>query len=174
MSTIRKFGPLFNVLTVLRAVFRMVFGLSARFRRGVRAALAKWATVWGLVSRWLGVRAVGLPAKAGRGAGPPRGLPPPRFCGRAPRQSPAPSCRRFLHRVPTICHHLPPVWRPNSPPAPIIHQCPIRMSLQSPASPPDHAGSGRACPATHHQPGGWRAQGAHPNKSDVLKDSGYR
>ena len=74
-------------------------------------------------------------------------------------------------------YYLPPsatIWRPNSPPAPIVHQCPIRMSLQSPASPPDHAGSGRACPATHHQPGGWRAQGAHPNKSDVLKDSGYR
>ena len=49
MSTIRKFGPLFNVLKVLWAVFGMVFRLSARSRRGFRAGLAKWATVWALV-----------------------------------------------------------------------------------------------------------------------------
>src|ERR1035437_10226019 len=52
VSNIRKFGPLFNGLTVLRAVFRMVFGFSARSRRGFRAGLAKWATVWGLFSGW--------------------------------------------------------------------------------------------------------------------------
>ena len=51
MSNIRKFGPLFNVLTVLRAVFGMVFGFSARSRRGVRAGLAKWAAIWALVFR---------------------------------------------------------------------------------------------------------------------------
>ena len=47
--TIWKFGRLFDVLTILRTVFGMVFGLSARFRGGIRAGLAKWATVGALV-----------------------------------------------------------------------------------------------------------------------------
>src|ERR1035437_8922739 len=43
VSNIRKFDPLFNGLTVLVAVFRMVFAFSAWFRHGFRAGSAKWA-----------------------------------------------------------------------------------------------------------------------------------
>src|ERR1039458_957442 len=47
--TIWKFGRLFDVLTIFRTVFGMVFGLSARSRGGIRAGLAKWATVGALL-----------------------------------------------------------------------------------------------------------------------------
>ncbi len=57
VSNIRKFGPLFDVLTVFRTVFGMVFGLSTRFRGGIRAGLAKWAPVGALVFRVVIARA---------------------------------------------------------------------------------------------------------------------
>jgi hypothetical protein len=72
VSTIRKFGSLFNVLTVLRAVFRMVFGFSARSRRGFRPGLAKWATVGRWFSEWSGVRAVAGRVTRGAWQGAPR------------------------------------------------------------------------------------------------------
>ena len=51
MSTIRKFGRLFNVLTVLATVFGMLFRLLERFCQGLRAGLASW-TKFGA---WFGV-----------------------------------------------------------------------------------------------------------------------
>jgi hypothetical protein len=69
VSTIRKFEPLFNVLTVLRAVFRMVFGFSARSWRGFRAGLAKWARVWAPVFGVVRGLCRGLPGDKGLGAG---------------------------------------------------------------------------------------------------------
>ena len=143
-------------------VLGVVFGLV--WRNGLRIGRRS--------SGWLGVGTVGLPAKA-------RGWATAQAAASAFlwESTTAIACSVLRPVFAQCSYYLPPSatsWRPNSPPAPIVHQSPIRMSLQSPASPPDHAGSGRACPATHHQPGGWRAQGAHPNKSDVLKDSGYR
>src|ERR1035437_2142229 len=52
VSNIRKFGPLFNGLMVLMAVFCMVFAFFARFWSGFRAGLAKWA--------WFGRRYAGV------------------------------------------------------------------------------------------------------------------
>ena len=116
--TIRKFVPIFDSLTVFRTVFGMVFGLSARFRRGVRAGLAKWLRFGGWFLGWS-----------------PRGPPPhPSFGERAARPSPAPSWGRILRKVPhlppsaPICSHLGAEFASVADPSPM--RIPIGISLQ--------------------------------------------
>jgi hypothetical protein len=74
---------------------------------------------------------------------------------------------RWVLRAVTVEAHNLPVAR--QPPGPVRLQGRAGAVPISPASPLTTAGCGRS-PATHRQPGGWRAQGAHLKKSDGLED----
>ena len=134
MSNIRKFGPLFNVLTVLRAVFRVVFGFSARSRRGIRTGLAKWATDWapvfGVVRGWYGWLA-GEGARLGHRAGCRlRVFVGEHHSNRLLRLA-AGFCTVFLLSA-TICHQLEAEFASSADRSPISHQNELAIAGKSP------------------------------------------
>ena len=116
MSTIRKFGPLFNGLRVLRAVFSTVFGFSARSRRGFRAGLAKWATVGALVFGLVRGSCRGLPGDRGLGTGQGAPRQPTRGGFAASKSGSLVHRRSVLGLIPTARAALaaePPPPEPN-------------------------------------------------------------
>lgn len=115
MSTIRKFGPLFNALSVLRAVFAMVLTLSARSGPGFRAGLPKCATVWAL------------------GSGGLRALPP--GAGRSDAQERAPACGAWPLRRPGL-FHVAARRRRSGNSETVLHQAPRRGPMSISASHP--------------------------------------